>query len=72
MSQEVSNQVTNINLDCDFLWDESSESVHETHTLEDECMGESQTLGFLIDLEYTRLAIPQAEQLSQLHGKPYI
>lgn len=48
-----------------------NEGVYETHTLAQRS-NKITTLEFLLSLGYAKKSITQAEQLSQLHGKPRI
>lgn len=48
-----------------------NKGVHEMHTLAQRS-NEITALEFLLSLGYAKQSITQAEQLSQLHGKPCI
>ncbi len=59
--RRIGDNIKRFSEDIDFI--DMKQHMGESQSFEDEGMGESHTLGFLIDLGYTRSAITQAEHI---------
>lgn len=67
--RRIGDNIKRFSEDIDFI--DMKQHMGESQTFEDEGMGESHTLGFLIDLGYTRSAITQAEHIYILSERGY-